>query len=184
MLDYPFCQSVSDDKRQFSLNQRDLFLPGKDRSCQCHSRNKLTGKRKCSRTPCSFLVPEKVTFGFGRSLRVMKLTAILTFSVLLIFRIDPGARLFINAHSMWPDLSHSWKPSIPRSSGPFEIPKVWNQAIISDWKGQRIIVTFFSICLPHRNHYTFQLFSVPTHATVHNLGVVKPFFLFLFNICR
>ena len=160
MLDYPFCQSVSDDKRQFSLNQRDLFLPGKDRSCQCHSRNKLTGKRKCSRTPCSFLVPEKVTFGFGRSLRVMKLTAILTFSVLLIFRIDPGARLFINAHSMWPDLSHSWKPSIPRSSGPFEIPKVWNQAIISDWKGQRIICdVFFYLLTSSESLYFPAVFS-------------------------
>ena len=106
--------------------------------------------------------------------------------MLWIFETDPGARVFINAHSIWPDLSHSWKPSISRSSGPFEIPKALNQAIISDWKPVRRLKfwRFVSFCLPRRSHYIFQLFSMSTHAVNYNLELVKPFFLFLFNIYR
>ena len=64
----------------------------------------------------------------------INLTAILTFSVWWIFLIEPGTSVFISWHRTWPDLSHSWKPSIPLSVGPGVIFNAPNQAMISVWK--------------------------------------------------
>lgn len=76
----------------------------------------------------------KIHKSMNYSINEEELTCILTVLVLWIFLTVPGASVLINAHKIVPSLSHSWKPSMPRLSGPELIPRSENQAMISDLK--------------------------------------------------